>query len=164
MQHHIFKFLFPRKHDHLKSLEDKVALLERELSEAIQVPKPSAADLMRDNLKLVKIAYEFDAVDGFPLHPMATKSEEQRGRVAQSLMTVFYNPEFQSLIEYLINYQVNYTMRKAVTDEQIWAARFTINGIATLNDHLKSATSHYEEMIRPPDKEDDDHIISTISH
>lgn len=158
----LFTILYPEKVRELRMLINVCNELGNQLRELEETPKGTIADVIREDLGLVRFDFANVDTDGYPHHPVDEQilgSAEYKVRI-QKLNDVYHNTVFIDVCNYLINLQGNYTVKHAINDSQIYAGRFSINGINLILKEIKHAHAIYEKAIKPPDSFDEHEIIN----
>ena len=162
----LFKFLFPAKAKQIESLQKINKTITEEYNrremEIHALPKMSSRNLLRENLGAM--AVEIDGIEkkpgeSYPPHPLSDLSDDElRTRLAQ-VEELFKNPMLWEYKRWLINKMGNKLVRYSRSQEEDVAARFTINGIATLTDEIEQGHKLFEERNKPPEDYDRFEVI-----
>ena len=145
------------KEQEVEQLKSKIADYAIKLNKIKERPVPSMADLMRENLKLVTVDFTHQEA-GVPKHfldlPDDEHSRAKRKMYIAQLAQIQQLEVWPAMIQNLIDTQGNYSFRLALTPEEQFAGRMTVNGISLLQGEVKSGYDEYMEMVGP--KEDFD--------
>ncbi len=137
----IFKRFFSNRKK-IKKINKKLKELKEENKDLVsKIRDPNYADLMRDNLKLIKLSF-----NGKNASYLEGLSEDERKLRITQINEIYKNESFEIMIENLINVQANFTINEAVNDAQIYAGRFNINGMALIKNEVERCHGLFEDM------------------
>lgn len=146
----------------LKKHQEEIVSLQKQLQEPVpeRNENPTLADLMRENLGLLQLDFKsVDANGNMASFWSDELPEEVRKNRLARLSEVYHNEIFQEFCTYLINKQGNFTMRQAVNDSQIYAGRFSINGVSSVVKGITEASELHDELNKPPEEFDPHEVI-----
>lgn len=142
--------------DEIRSLSFDIAALNADLAKEKERPKPSMADLMRENLGVRSFNASIVEEDGYPRDFLNTGDDKGRRDMYIAQLHQIYNLEvWEVMTNYHIDYQGNFITRKAVDDIQVTAGRMTINGISLLKNDVYKGHMEFTDRARPPEKFDE---------
>ncbi len=138
-------------------LRARINRLEKELN-ALE-DKPTMADLMREDLGIMTVDFFNTKKSGDepwnPPHYLYDEQDEPTKKAMISELSMIYSTTvFKRMIEYHINSQGNFTLRKADGEHQILAGRMTINGISLIYQDVLSGYEAYQESRKPEEEFD----------
>lgn len=107
-----------------------------------KIRSPNYSDLMRDNLRLLKVDFLNPKVPDY----LEGLNESEKKEALVNATELSKNPMFKKISEYLINVQGNYILKEAVNDAQIYAGRFTINGVTLFIKEVDRCRMLFEDM------------------
>ena len=163
MKEILFKWLFPKKHEKMRSMEFDLELFELQKSheqyyESSQDKKPSMADLMRDSIGLPMVDFINTDTEGYPTHFMAHMKPEERKVAVSKLHNIYKDELFMSVLDYWINMFGNHSIRKGSADITD-SGRFGINGIAMIRKELEKASTEFTADMKPEEEYDEHEVI-----
>ncbi len=139
----------------LKTISD----LNKEISILKEVPKPSMADLMRENLGVQRLNFNYK--DGIVPNFLAIINPIKRKTYINQLAICWQQEAFQELCKNFIDFHGNFAIRTSNTEQEDWAARMTINGICEVRDAVITAHEEYIEGSKPKEELTDDEKFGT---
>lgn len=165
----LFQLLFPLKttaslRNHLKDADERLDLvitdlvkMEKEimsLRKEKDIPKPTMADLMREDLGIMTVDFFNTKKSGDepwkPPHYLYDEQDEPTKKAMISELSMIYSTTvFKRMIEYHINSQGNFTVRVADGEQQILAGRMTINGVSLIYQDVLAGYEAYQESRKP---------------
>lgn len=159
--YHHWKEAYDRKSTRVYSLEEKLDKKNKEPPKR----EPTIADLMRDTLGLEQVNfYDVEqstdpATTALPKHFLNTDSKEKRAMYIAQLAQIQELEVWEVMCRYHIDYQGNYSFRKALTDMEVFSGRLSVNGISLLRNDVRKGHDEYVEGRKP--KEDFDEFETT---
>lgn len=134
--------------------EDRIKVLEQQVKELENKPKPTMADLMRE---ILGGAVNFTDVesDGLPKHFLDTATPKEREMFIAQLHEIANLEVWGAMMRYNIDLQGNHIVRLAPDDIQASFARGTINGLSMLRNEVRKGSAEYVDRSKPPDKFDE---------
>lgn len=158
----LFKFLYPKRFQEIKSLQKEKSVLEEELKltrkdvmnlfEKTQEPHEiTLADFMRFSFEQLGIpSLDFSNIDeeGKPSHYLAGLSDIERKNFIASMESMYADDKFQKIVSYVINLIGNHAIQKA-DDEQMKNGKIGIIGIRTLMAEFINAHQEYVDSKKP---------------
>lgn len=172
----LHKFLFPEFNKKLEELRGQVIDLvddreesqirhQREQDELRHevnektMTQPLLADLMRENLGIVKINFSNVPEDGIPNHFLDVEDQNKRTQYINELHQIFQFEVFHAMCQNHIDTQGNFSFRTADGELQMLAGRMTVNGISLIRNDVRKGHEEYMERSKP--KEDFDEFETT---
>ena len=162
MKDKLFKMLFPNKYadlayfagesDLMQNVIDAKESLIEKLEKQIEVlenqPEPDMADLMRDIIDLPMVDFANVDSEGYPLHYLEGITDAQRKEKLEKLSNFHQSGTLQEVFDFWINQFGNHSVRKS-SNENVYAGRFSINGVAMIRKDLARAHAEYNELLHP---------------
>lgn len=149
------RFLFPDFVKKYANMEYENIRLEQKIKRETEIGelKPTMADLMRESLNLITIDFSSAREDGLPRHFLDTDDKQKRSTYITQLASIWQMEGFQEMVKNHIDTQGNKSIRLAADDFQVWAGRFSINGISLIRNEVKAGYETWIEETKP--KKDD---------
>ena len=150
MKDKLFKWLFPNKAHKIVELKhelklswDDVDALSARVAQLEKQPKPTMADLMRDNLGLPMLDYSNVDALGVPVHYLDRLTREERAMKVASLSNLHQNDTLQELFAHMKNVFGNHSVRNALNDAEKYSGMFSLNGVKMIENELETAHAEF---------------------
>mgnify|MGYP001606541780 FL=1 len=128
--------------DRIHRAESQKSGLEKEVERLQERSWCNIKELIRESLEGVTISTDF----------INEMSHEERLDFCEKANDVFTNPSFKRTLDYLISQQVDFTVKRAESMEQVLFGRATINGLSLVREQFETMAALAEEEKRKDTK------------